>query len=241
MKKLAVLVGLVAIFAWGTGAWADLTFGTWTTKNTYYPGTGATSPSIFTSGTPGLSAALTNVGPDTVDLTISASLTGGPYASDGYTNFVLNFDPSYTGTLPLSFSIVSGPSSITSLTTTASESAPPWPPGSGSGAGVGIGTADILITPNSALTGSNTLVVQIEGTGSLTDLTSAMFDYEMIGGSQNKPNGNYFGVTLDNLLSGSSEAYGGVVATSAVPIPPSVLLLACGLGGFVFLRRKTSR
>lgn len=237
MKKLAVLVGVAAIFAWGTGAWADLSFSTWTTKNTYYPVGGATSPSIFTGGVPGLSAALTDVGTDTVDLTVSANLTGA-YATYDYTRFVLNFDPSYTGTLPLSFTVLTTGESATTITASANAA---WPPSGGSGSGVGIGTADILITPSTPLSNTNTtLVIQIVGTGSLTNLTSAMFDYEMVGGSGNTPNGNYFGATIDNALTGSSEAYGGVVATSA-PMPPAVLLFLTGLGGFALLKRRAPK
>jgi len=236
MKKLAVLIGVVAIFAWGTGAWANLTFGTWTTKNTYYPVGGATSPTIFTGGVPGLSAALTDVGTNEVDLTISSNLTGA-YASDDYTNFILNFDPSYTGTLPLSFTIISP--TTTTLTIVASADAA-WPPPSGSGAGVAIGTADILITPSTPLAGISTLVIEIQGTGNLTNLTSAMFAYQMQGGTPASNNGNFFGATLDNGLTGASEAYGGVVAKTT-PMPTSALLFLTGLGGFAMLKRRVPK
>ena len=67
-----------------------------------------------------------------------------------------------------------------------------------------------------------------------------MFAYQMQGGTPASNNGNFFGATLDNGLTGASEAYGGVVAKTT-PMPTSALLFLTGLGGFAMLKRRVPK
>lgn len=238
MKKLAVLVGLLALLTYGTGAWADsLTMSGWTKGNDNIE-----LPTFPWSTI--LQVIFTDIAPGEVQLTISSGDLGssskGPLT---WTNFVAN----YTGSSSLSFAVDPLLTTVPSESITWTQDAYlntktfPWPPdgGNSKGAGLAIGTADLLMVPGIGLGSNSTLVIDITGAG----LTSSQFDGQMLGGPNNLPNGNFFGavLTAGTYNYSTSLTNDSADLATVVPIPPSLFLLAGGLGGLGLIRRRRAK
>lgn len=235
MKKLAVLVGVVAVLTWGTGAWAALTQDTMSAWS--YSQDNLSLGGSFS----GLNVAFTDLSNGNVELDITSSLSNSALFWSG---FIFTF-VSATGNGVLQVASSSSPVSINSVSVNGTWplTGPtfPWPPGGGGG--LGIGTANVKIAPTSgtdllAYNGALSIVLT-----SNVSLTSSDFNnnFETSGGGFQSP-ARYFGAILSET--GQTKQDGVVAGTSTVapvPVPPSFLLLAGGLGGLGFLRRKRTK
>jgi hypothetical protein len=262
MKKLAVLVGVVAIFAWGTGAWADFSL-TFDGSQDLTSGAGYASGAndiIVTNQYAGSGVNFSDPTSGNLSSRIVASnnvsIGGSQYtlggATFGYatpaTNYWLDDGTGAAGTATIGNGATTTGNYITNPTSNFL--------GFNKGSGYNAGALVTFTTPLTSLsfdlyrpggTGGSTSVVDItlfeDGTpvGSTTYSVTVNNSNPWVyfNSSTLDPSGSPF----DEVLLDSTKRFmvDNLDAPATVPMPPAALLFLTGLGGFALLKRRVPK